>query len=196
LKFATEFASIIDLMAIVPFWASIILQMTNTFTVNVSFMSAIRILRIFKLFKADKYVKAITILSMIIQYNKEVLFVTLILGLIVWVCTSTLLWIFEKDNPEHPEFHSIVSALFTAVLMLTAQKVPENMSIPGNILVCLTSVFSVAVFAIPAGVIAYGFQEVAEQYLDDQKREMERKKEKEKNREVTYKKRQIQTKNC
>jgi len=139
-------------------------------SIDISFVSAIRIVRIFKLFKAEKYFKALSILSLVVKNNKEVLLMTGMLGTITFTLTATGLWIAEKDNPANPEFDSIPSSMYMALLMLCGLNIPEHTTTLGKIVVSVTGIFSIAVFAIPTGIIAWGFEPVASEMLRRKKK--------------------------
>jgi hypothetical protein len=54
-----------------------------------------------------------------------VLLTTLIIGLILFICTSTALYLAERDT--QPEvFGSIPSTMYTAVMLLTGLDVPSQ----------------------------------------------------------------------
>jgi len=147
----------------------------SNISVEFSFVSAIRIFRIFKLFKAEKYFKAVSILSLVVKNNKQVLLMTGMLGVITFTLTSTGLWMAEKDNPANPEFDSIPSSMYMAMLMLCGLNIPEHTTPLGKVVVTVTGIFSIAVFAIPTGIIAWGFEPVASEMLRRRKIKKERK---------------------
>jgi len=177
LRFSLKLSTIVDALAIVPFWIAFVAGLGYV-SLDISFASAIRIFRIFKLFKAEKYFKAIKILSMVIRNNKEVLMMTVMLGVITFTLTATGLWIAEKDNPANPEFYSIPSSMYMSLLMLCGLNIPEHMTGLGKMVVAVTGIFSIAVFAIPTGIIAWGFEPVASELIRirSEKKEMKRKK--------------------
>eukprot|EP01129_Flabellula_baltica_P009713 TRINITY_DN4013_c0_g1_i3.p1 TRINITY_DN4013_c0_g1~~TRINITY_DN4013_c0_g1_i3.p1 ORF type:complete len:200 (+),score=25.68 TRINITY_DN4013_c0_g1_i3:193-792(+) len=80
---AVEFASVIDLVAIILFFVSFVLEYLFASLIDVSFFSAVRIFRIFKMLKADKYLHALTIFSKVLKNNREVLFITALLGMML-----------------------------------------------------------------------------------------------------------------
>jgi len=174
-QFALKLSAVVDIMAIIPFWIAFVAGLGYV-SLDISFASAIRIFRIFKLFKAEKYFKAIKILSLVIKNNREVLMMTIMLGVITFTLTATGLWIAEKDNPANPEFYSIPSSLYMSMLMLCGLNIPEHMTSLGKVVVGVTGIFSIAVFAIPTGIIAWGFEPVASELIKirSDKREMKR----------------------
>jgi len=173
-RYVLKLSSVVDLLAIIPFWIAFIAGLSYV-SLDISFASAIRIFRIFKLFKAEKYFKAIRILTMVIKNNKEVLMMTVMLGSITFTLTATGLWIAEKDNPANPDFYSIPSSMYMSLLMLCGLSIPENMTRLGKLVVAVTGIFSIAVFAIPTGIIAWGFEPVASELIKERTTKKERK---------------------
>jgi len=123
---------------------------------------------------------------MVIKQNKDVLMITSMLGIIVFILTSTCLWLTEKDNPLNPEFYSIPATMYISVLMLTGQSIPDNVTPLGKVVVAVTAIISVAVFAIPAGIIGWGFEPVASEILKIKREKRKKKIDKEIENVVIY----------
>ncbi|PRP81546.1 hypothetical protein PROFUN_10908 [Planoprotostelium fungivorum] len=179
--------SIIDLLSIIPFWV------VTAFDFDLlHFSSAIRIFRVFRLFKAEKYTHALKILRLVVLQNREVLITTGFILVILFICTSTALYFAQRDT-NHPRYGSIPATMYTSVLMLTAQGIPEDaereitrnsieiltkiaVTYAGKWVTAVTAVFSVAVFAVPAGLLGWGFESVGEKFIEQRKEKLKRKK--------------------
>lgn len=94
---------------------------------SLNFLQAIRIFRIFRLFKAEKYLRAGSILWRVVKNNREVLLTTFMLGVILFICTSTALY-YTQRNAHKPyiRYDSIPDAMYSAILMLTSIEVPDD----------------------------------------------------------------------
>jgi len=153
--------SIIDLAAILPYWIQIPLPEKYR---GIYFLSAVRFLRIFRLFKAEKYTRAVSVFVVVIKNNREVLLLTAFLGIVLFICTSSALYFAERGHSS--QFTSIPNSMYAALLMLTAQEVPRaaDLTVAGQVVVAISAVFSVGVFAVPAGIIGWGFESVGEKF--------------------------------
>eukprot|EP01117_Protostelium_nocturnum_P011813 TRINITY_DN4307_c0_g1_i1.p1 TRINITY_DN4307_c0_g1~~TRINITY_DN4307_c0_g1_i1.p1 ORF type:complete len:366 (+),score=116.07 TRINITY_DN4307_c0_g1_i1:60-1157(+) len=173
IKYIFTVMSIIDLLSIIPFWTVLALDVEL-----LNFSSAIRIFRVFRLFKAEKYTHALKILKAVLLQNREVLITTGFILLILFICTSTALYLSQKDAPSGGAYSSIPNAMYTTLLMLTAQGIPEDFKLTyaGKWVTAITCVFSVAVFAVPAGLLGWGFESVGEKFIEERKQKEKRKK--------------------
>jgi len=179
LRFMVTFLEIIDLLAIGPYWITLSLRKQS------AIVAAVRICRLARLFKVEKYTHGITIMLSVVKNNREVLLTTLFLCSLVFMVTSTALYYAEKDNPSGG-FNSIPATLYICTLMLTGQGVPDTsvLTAGGQWVVAITCVFSIAVFAVPAGILGWGFESVGERFIDRRKeaKKKRRKKKKEKSK--------------
>ena len=77
--------------------------------------------------------------------------------------TAILLYVLRPEHDEEHDFGSIAATLYLSTLMLTGQGGPGG-DLPWytKSVVLLTSVFSVAIFAIPASMLTWGFEAEAE----------------------------------
>jgi voltage-gated potassium channel len=119
LRFMVTFAAVVDFISIVPFYVFLIVNASGNSASGAQFFSAVRILRIFRLLKLDRLTKAFKLLKLAIFRTAEILFVTLLMELILFLFVATLLWILEPKL-----FPSIPSAMFVGLLMLTGSDFP------------------------------------------------------------------------
>jgi len=116
-------------------------------------------------------------------FNRHMLSTALLLDMMFMFFTATALYYFRPastavEDPDMADnFKSIGAAFYLSVLMLTGQGLPEGFVLPGytKVMVMITAIFSVAVFAIPAGIITWGFEAEAERLAwknrDEKKRQ-------------------------
>lgn len=168
LRYAVSFTGVIDLLAIAPFYVLLCVPAGP----NVLFFSAIRVLRIFRLLKLERLANAFKILKHAILDQYEILLITLIMEAIIFLFVCTLLWVIEPEL-----FPSIPSAMFVSLLMLTGSDLPpENLLSPlGKVFVAISVFLSIAMFALPTGVLAFGFQEVTTRYINAKKERSKKK---------------------
>lgn len=171
------FGSIIDLVSIVPFWVDMILTIkshNNMRFYDVRVLSSLRILRIFRLFKADKYTASLEVIVQVFKSKSRVLGITGVMGLILFLFTSTALYF--AQGPVDPELSSIPASFYTAALLLTGQGYWNAAPVTpaGKWVVAISNIFSVAVFAIPAGILASGLEPIGEEVHDRRKAQRDR----------------------
>ena len=158
LRYMVTFMALVDLLAIAPFYVLLAVDKDA----EIGFLSAIRIFRIVRLLKMEKWTRALSLLGDVFVNNHEILLTTLFLGVLRLLLTATLLYLVEGER-----FPSIVSALYQSTLMLTGQGIPDGeLSIGGKLVVGFGAVFSIAVFALPAGLLSFGFEPIAERYQE------------------------------
>lgn len=144
--------SVIDLMAIFPFYLPMIIPF------DLRFMRALRLFRLFRLFKAVRYSKSLRRLGNVLQEKKEELLITVFATLILLVIVSSLMYFVEnKVQPE--KFSSIPAAMWWGVATLTTVGYGDVYPITpaGKILGAIIAIFGIGLFAVPAGILASGF---------------------------------------
>jgi len=112
--------------------------------------------------------RAVDAVYRVIYYNSEILYVAALVCTFLVLITSILLFYLRprtggdagdlyESNAE--DFQSISATLYLAMMMLTGQGGPDG-PLPWytKAVVLLTSVFSVAMFAIPASMLTWGFE--------------------------------------
>jgi len=155
LRFLFSFMSFVDLISILPFYVSLFLSQKY----RLSFSPTFRIFRVFRLFKAEKYSHSFTLIGRVIAEQKDILLATAFLNLVLLVLQASLLWIMMKDvDPEH--FGSIPRTMYWSLLMLTGMGAFDDFSYTfwAQVLNGITAIIAVALFSIPIGVLANGFQ--------------------------------------
>lgn len=105
----------------------------------------------------------------VFYFNSEIMIVAGLLGLYLVLFTSILMYYLRPrgdaakmiDDPG--DFDSIGSTMVLSLLMLTGQGGPSG-QLPWytQIVVLITGMFSVAMFAIPASMLTWGFEAEAE----------------------------------
>jgi voltage-gated potassium channel len=171
------FGAVIDVVSILPFWIDLVMTIqshNNTRFYGVRVWASLRILRIFQLFKADKYTASMEVMLQVFKARSRVLGITGVMGLILFLFTSTALY-FAQGSVD-PECASIPAAFFTAALLLTGQGYwnPAPVTPAGKWVIAISNVFSVAVFAIPAGILASGLEPIGEEIHDRKKEQRAR----------------------
>jgi voltage-gated potassium channel len=144
-------AAWIDLLATAPFFV----ELATGF--ELPKLTILRMFRLFRILKTESYIRAMDAVYRVIYFNAEILYVAVLVCVFLTLATAVLLYLLRPENDE--DFNSIAATLYLSTLMLTGQGGPGG-DLPWytKAVVLLTSVFSVAMFAIPASMLTWGFE--------------------------------------
>jgi len=149
LRHMLTFMSIIDIIAIAPFYLSMFAGVDTRF---------LRVLRILRIFKLTRYFRALEILLQVIKQEGPVLTSALFIMLILIVLASGGMYVAEHDS--QPEvFGSILSSMWWAAVTLTTVGYGDVIPITtaGKLFAVMVTFLGVGMAALPAGIIASGF---------------------------------------
>lgn len=154
LKYMMSVEAIIDLLAIVPFYLPFLLNHADGRMIRI-----LRLLRLFRLFKLGRYSMAFGLVTSVIKKRKEELVVTLTLLVILLIFASTLMYYIE-NQPDREGFQSIPETMWWGVATLTTVGYGDVYPITplGKLLGAVIAILGVGLFALPAGIIAAGFE--------------------------------------
>ncbi|MEM9339812.1 MAG: ion transporter [Bacteroidota bacterium] len=153
IKYIFSFAALIDLFAILPFYLPLVLAIDGRF------LRILRIFRLVRLFKMGRYSKAFQMISKVIMDRKEELFITFTMLIVMLVFASGLMYYIE--NEAQPEaFSSIPETMWWGVATLTTVGYGDVYPITslGRLLGAFIAILGIGIFALPAGIIASGFE--------------------------------------
>lgn len=143
--------AIIDLVSILP-----ALSVLNNGFKLFRLLRIFRTFRVFRVFKALRYSKSIVIIANVIKNSKDALLAvgTLAVG---YIMVSALV-IF---NVEMDSFNSFFDAIYWATVSLTTVGYGDiyPVTTAGRVITMLSSIFGIAVVALPAGIITAGYME-------------------------------------
>jgi voltage-gated potassium channel len=155
LSYMTTPGAVIDCLATLPFFLEICTGW------NLPTLTYLRFFRLFRILKTEGYVRAIDAVYRVIYYNRQILYVAvLVCGFLVLLTAVLLYYLRPPADPDNADsFASIPATLYLSTLMLTGQGPPDG-DLPWytKSVILLTSVFSVAMFAIPASMLTWGFE--------------------------------------
>lgn len=151
LRYMMSPLAIIDLLAIVPFYLSMFFAFDLRF---------IRVFRLLWIIKIMRYLPAMAMLVYVLKRERRTLAAALVLMLVMLFLAASLMYFAEHEiQPE--AFASIPHALWWGVATLTTvgygDVVPQ--STVGRILGMIIMLLGIAMFALPAGILASAFTE-------------------------------------
>ncbi len=154
-SFVFSFFGLIDLVAILPFYFSM--------GVDLRSLRSFRLLRLFRILKLVRYSKSIRLFhrAMLIAREEIILFVAV---------TVILLWlaavgIYYFENEKQPEaFASVFHSLWWAVATLTTVGYGDvyPMTVGGKIFTFFVLIIGLGVVSVPAGLVASALSEARE----------------------------------
>lgn len=154
IKYALSAMSIIDLLAIAPFYLPMLLP------INLRVLRMLRIFRIFRLFKLARYSDAIMMFGNVLRSKKEELLITLLIGLILLVISSTFMY-YAENEAQPDKFSSISTSMWWAIVTLATVGYGDVFPVTpiGRFFGALTAMFGIGMFALPAGLLGSAFVE-------------------------------------
>ncbi len=141
--------AIIDIISILP----AISVLNNGFKLLRVFRMA-RAFRVFRAFKMFRYSKSVSIIASVFKNSKEELIAVLTLAIAYIVISALVVF-----NVEPESFNNFFEAIYWATVSLTTVGYGDIYPVTtiGRIFTMLSSVFGIAIVALPAGVITAGY---------------------------------------
>ncbi len=153
IQFILSPIGLIDLLAILPFYLPFIMSIDGRI------LRLLRLFRLVRIFKMGRYSTAFKMIANVLNRRKEELLVTLTIVLLVLVLASSLMYYVEHEvQPD--AFSSIPATMWWGVATLTTVGYGDVYPITsiGRVLGAFIAIMGVGIFALPAGIIASGFE--------------------------------------
>lgn len=156
LRYAATPYLIIDLLAILPFYLGVV--------IDLRFLRVLRLFRVFRALKIARYSTALRTMILAIRRKRAQLFVAAVIGAIALVLTSSILYYVERSaQPE--TFSSIPATFWWGFVTLTTVGYGNVVPVTplGRFLAGVFAFVGIGLFGLPASILAAGFVEVAEE---------------------------------
>ena len=153
-----SFNGLVDLLAILPFYLTLALNMAG---VDLRAVRAFRLLRLLRLFKLARYNRALGRLGRAFWIAREEMILYLFLTVILLYLSAVGIYYFE--HPAQPEtFKSIAHSLWWALITLTTVGYGDiyPVTLGGRIFTFFVLMTGLGIVAIPAGLIASAMSQV------------------------------------
>ncbi len=153
-NYARSMMALVDLAAVLPFYLSPVAG-SNTVVCRL-----LRIFRLVRVLKIGRYHTSMSLLGRVMKLRKAELTVSLGLVMALVVIASTLMYAVEHDA-QPKAFPSIPGAIWWGIVTMTTVGYGDVYPITalGKVVAGISVLLGVGLFALPAGILASGFQE-------------------------------------
>ena len=144
-------SSMIDLLAILPFFLEVFLN-------HLLDLRFLRVFRLLRLLKLTRYTNVTSTLKKVIVRELPVLATSAFIMLLLVILTASLGYLFEHDaQPE--KFENIPQSIYWAVITLASVGYGDLSPITpmGRIMTIILALLGLGIFAIPAGLLSSAF---------------------------------------
>ncbi len=161
MAYATSFFGIIDLIAIIPTYLSLILAGTHYLVV----IRALRLLRIFRIFKLGHFLNEGAVITSALRASRAKITVFLVFILLMVTIIGSVMYLVEGGQ-EGTTFTSIPRSIYWAIVTLTTVGYGDIAPTTpfGQFLAALVMIMGYGVIAVPTGIVT---SEMANQKKDD-----------------------------
>ena len=151
-KFLFSFFGIVDLLAILPFYLAL--------GVDLRSVRLLRLLRLFRAFKLVRYSQAIQRFHRALKSAKEELVLFFFVMLILLYFSAVGIYYCEHDS-QPDKFRSVPESLWWAVATLTTVGYGDvyPVTVGGRIFTFLILLIGLGVISVPSGIVATALQE-------------------------------------
>jgi voltage-gated potassium channel len=149
LHYVTSFVGLIDLFAVLPALVAMVVPVPA---------DALRLFRVLRLLKLARYTPALTLFAAVIRNESRALLATLLVVVILLVLEASIMYVLER-GAQPQVFASIPHAMWWAIVTIATVGYGDMYPITpvGRIFGGMVMVIGIAVFAVPAGILATGF---------------------------------------
>lgn len=153
LRFIIKPMSVIDLLAILPFYLAFM-------TFDMRFVRAMRLFRIFRVAKLGRYSSSVRLLGRVVRNKKEELVVTVMVMVLLVVLASSFMY-FAENEAQPDKFPDIPTAMWWSIVTLTTVGYGDVFPLTklGKFFAGVIAVLGIGMFALPTGIIGASFVE-------------------------------------
>lgn len=151
LKYLFSFYGIIDLLAILPLYLSLVFAGTQSFAI----IRALRLLRIFRVFKLGHYLNQGKLIVQSLKRSIPKITVFLYFVILMVVVFGSVMYLIEGGG-RNESFDSIPRSIYWAVVTLTTVGYGDISPVTplGQFLAAIVMIMGYAVIAVPTGIIS------------------------------------------
>jgi len=149
-RYTFSFYGIIDLLAIIPTYLSLIIVNTQYLLI----IRALRLLRVFRVFKLAQFMKESAIIVKALKASSRRILIFLFFILLLVTIFGSFMYLVEGDTNK--QFDSIPRSIYWAIVTLTTVGYGDIAPITtsGQMLASLVMILGYAVIAVPTGIVS------------------------------------------
>lgn len=149
LAYATSFFGVVDLLAILPTYLSLLFPGAGSLVV----IRMLRLVRVFRVFKLMRYVRESQVLSVALQASRPKIIVFLLTVSVVVTIIGSLMYLVE---PAEAGFSSIPMGMYWAIVTMTTVGYGDITPVTplGKALAALVMIIGYGVIAVPTGIVS------------------------------------------
>jgi voltage-gated potassium channel len=154
IKFAYSPMMLVDLIAILPFYLPLLMN------IDLRFMRTLRLMRLLRILKLARYSEAYDLIAAVMLSRRVHLLISFLFVLQLLVLASFLMYFIEHEK-QPDAFSSIPAALWWGAVTMTTVGYGDiyPATNAGKILAGFIAMLGIGLFGLPAGIIASGFSE-------------------------------------
>ena len=159
LRYPVSVMAIIDLVSVLPS-----LDVISQGFKLLRLLRMFRALRVFRAFKLFRYSKNATIIMNIFKRQKNALSYVMVLAVGYIIISALIIFNVEPDS-----FDSFFDAVYWATVSLTTMGYGDiyPVTVVGRVVTMISSLFGIAIIALPAGIITAGYMDEIGRMSDD-----------------------------
>jgi voltage-gated potassium channel len=159
-RYAISFFGIVDLLAIVPTYLSVLLPGTHYLLV----IRILRLLRVFRIFKLSSYISEAHVIKSALIASRKKIFVFLLTVMTIVIIIGSLIYVIEG---EENGFTNIPISIYWAIVTLTTVGYGDlSPQTPlGKILAAMVMFAGYGIIAVPTGIVTVEFSQAVKKRI-------------------------------
>ena len=150
-SFMKKPGSLIDLIAIAPFYLQFLLAVDLRF---------VRILRVLRILKLTRYNTALTTFAMVLKREKRAFSAAMFITVLITILSGAI--VYEFEHPVQPEkFDTMPRAMYWAVITLASVGYGDISPVTpiGQAFTMMLAILGIGIVALPAGILGSAFSD-------------------------------------